>query len=84
MRTLAIVHLGANAMNTSDFLCGCLQVDRLERRVNHLEHEYDCDVDASQAKGNEFMLLQRARQDLALARTQLAQLMRARPLTGSV
>jgi hypothetical protein len=69
-------------MNTSDFLCGCLQVDRLERRVNHLEHEYRSDVDATQAKQNELMLLQRARDDLAHARKQLAQLMRAQPSTG--
>jgi hypothetical protein len=69
-------------MNTSDFLCGCLQVDRLERRVNHLEHEHRSDVDASQAKENELMLLRRARDDLARARAQLAQLMRTQPLTG--
>ena len=69
-------------MDTSDFLCGCLQVDRLERRVNHLEHEYRSDTDASLAKENELMLLQSARDDLARAREQLAQLMRAQPLTG--
>jgi len=80
--TLAAFHVRANAMNTSDFLCGCQQVDRLERRMNHLEHEYRSDVDASLAKENEFMLLQRAREDLARARAQLAQLMRAQPLSG--
>jgi hypothetical protein len=69
-------------MNTSDFLCGCLQVDRLERRVNHLEHEYRSDADTSQAKENELMLLRRARHELAHARKQLAQLMHAQPLTG--
>ena len=62
-------------MNTSDFLCGCLQVDRLERRVSHLEHDQLSDADASQAKENTFMLLQRAREELARARAQLAGLM---------
>jgi exonuclease VII small subunit len=62
-------------MTTSDFLCGCLQVDRLERRVTHLEHDQLSDADASRAKENALMLLQRAREDLARARAQLAQLM---------
>ena len=49
-------------MNTSDFLCR-LPASRQgsTRRVNHLEHEYRSDVDATQAKQNELMLLQRAR-----------------------
>ncbi len=64
-------------MNTSDFLCGCQQVDRLERRVKHLEHEQRDDADFSQAKENVFMSLQRARDDLARAREQLADLMHA-------
>ena len=59
-------------MNTSDFLCGCLQVDRLERRVNHLGHEYRSDADTSQAKENELMLLQRARRTCARAQTACA------------
>jgi hypothetical protein len=48
----------------------------MERRVNYLEHEYRSDVDASQTKEDEFMLLQRAREDLARARAELAQVMR--------
>ena len=69
-------------MNTSDFLCGCLQVDRLERRVNHLEHEQQSFAAVSQAKENALMSLQRARNDLARAREQLAELMRPQRPSG--
>jgi len=48
---------------------------QLERRVNHLEHDQLGDADASQTKENAFMLLQRARAELARARAQLAGLM---------
>jgi hypothetical protein len=76
---LSILAPSRRASNEYDFLW-LLAVDRLRAPVN--PGTSPAATDATQAKQNELMLLQRARDDLAHARKQLAQLMRAQPSTG--